>query len=263
MTITSVPESELATATNSADPLHAWAVAPSAKLDAASLAAWADQRIAAQQAAVASLLSVQGARTIENTLRPFDEAANQLALASSQSHLLYAVGDTAELRDMGQALAQKISAIAAELSLDPKIYAALSELAASPGAANFDAPTTHYLQRTLLQYRLSGVDKDEATRNHLRALQDRATELSLSFGRHVQDDVRSVTVKDRAQLDGLPQDYSTATRPPPTATRPSPPTSPTTARSCASPKATPSAANFFSPTTTAPTRPTSGCCSTC
>jgi thimet oligopeptidase len=203
MTLTSIPVSELPAAPASTDPLHAWVAAK----DAAALAAWADQRIAAQQAAVASLLSVQGARTLDNTLRPFDEAANQLALASSQSHLLYAVGDTPELRDMGQALAQKISAIAAELSLDPNIYTALCDLAASPDAANWDAATRHYLQRTLLQYRLSGVDKDEPTRNYLRALQDRATELSLSFGRHVQDDVRSVIVKDRAQLDGLPQDF--------------------------------------------------------
>jgi len=206
MTITSIPVSELA-GTSTSDPLHAWVASPKTSPDAAGLAAWADQRIAAQQAAVASLLSVKGARTIDNTLRPFDEAANQLSLASSQSHLLYAVGDTAELRDMGQALAQKISAIAAELSLDPNIYAALSELAASPEAANCDAATKHYLQRTLLQYRLSGVDKDEATRNHLRRLQDRATELSLSFGRHVQDDVRSVIVNDHSQLDGLPQDF--------------------------------------------------------
>jgi len=202
MTITSAPDSEVASRTTP-DPLHAWV----GVMNAAALATWAEQRIAAYHGAIASLLGVREARTVENTLRPFDDASNQLSMASSQSHLMYAVGDTAGLRDMGQAMAQKISALAAELSLNPDVYRALSELAVSADAANFDAPTRHYLDRTLLQYRLSGVDKDEATRDHLRALQDKATELSLNFGRHVQDDVRSVTVTDKAVLDGLPQDF--------------------------------------------------------
>ncbi len=181
------------------DPLHAW----TGGVDAGSLKAWADARLEACSASIAAMLAVEGTRTVENTLRRFDEAANQLALASNQSYLLYAVGETAELRDTGQALAAQISAIATEMSLNPAIYAALSAVDASQE----DAATRHFLARTLLGYRLSGVDKDEATRTQIRALMDKATELSLAFGRNVQEDVRSVTIADPAELDGLPQDY--------------------------------------------------------
>lgn len=181
------------------DPLHAWITGS----DAAGLQAWAEQRLSDYQAALHKLLGVTGTRTVENTLRPFDDAANQLSIASNQSYLLYAVGHSAELRDKAQMLSAQISAVATELSLDPQVYAAL----AAADASCADRATQHYLGRTLLQYRLAGVDKDEPTRARLRALMDRATELSLAFGRNVQEDVRSVTVSGPRELEGLPQDY--------------------------------------------------------
>ena len=72
-----------------------------------------------------------------------------------------------------------------------------------------DAATRHYLERTLLEYRLAGVDRDDATRAKIKALQDKITELGLAFERAVHDDVRTV-LADKAQLDGLPQDYLAA-----------------------------------------------------
>jgi len=39
----------------------------------------------------------------------------------------------------------------------------------------------------LLEYRLAGVDKDEATRKQIRALQDKITDLTSTFGRNVAD----------------------------------------------------------------------------
>jgi thimet oligopeptidase len=192
------PADSLPKSTATLDPLHAWA----GGMDAARLEAWTRERLAAFDAAIAKLLAVEGPRTIENTLRRFDDAANQLAVASNQTYLLYAVGDTPALRDMGQSLAAQISAVATDLGLNPAVYAALAAM----DAANADAATRHYLSRTLLQYRLAGVDKDEETRNKLRALMERTTELSLAFGRNVQEDVRKVTVA-ASDLAGLPQDY--------------------------------------------------------
>jgi thimet oligopeptidase len=70
-----------------------------------------------------------------------------------------------------------------------------------------DAATQYYIERTLLGYRLSGVDKDEPTRERIRALADRMTELSMAFSRTVQDDVRAIPVENVDELFGLPQDY--------------------------------------------------------
>jgi thimet oligopeptidase len=180
------------------DPLHSWV---SGK-DPAALELWVNQRLADEQAAIDKLLAVTGPRTVENTLRPFDDAQNQLALSGNNAFLVYSLADTAALRDKGQAMTAKISSVATELSLNPKVYAAL---AAVPLPAN-DPPTRHYLERSLLEYRLSGVDKDDATRAKIRALQDKITDLSLKFGRNVADGTLKITAT-RAELDGLPADY--------------------------------------------------------
>ncbi len=179
------------------DALHAWYGGN----DPAALTAWVNARLAAAQADVDKLTGVTGARTVENTLRPYDDAQNELALAGNEAYLMFAVGDTAELRNAGQAMTAKISSAATDLNLNQKVYRALVEVPTPT-----DAGTKHYLDHVLLEYRLAGVDKDEATRAKVRQLQDKITALSLTFGRNVADDVRKVTAT-KAELDGLPADY--------------------------------------------------------
>jgi thimet oligopeptidase len=180
------------------DPLHAWVQGS----DPAALETWVNQRLAAVDADVAKLLAVTGKRTVENTLRPFDDAQNQLAIASNNTSLLYSLADAAPLRDKGQAMTAKVSSANTDLNLNQKVYSALSAI---PLPTN-DPATRHYLERTLLEYRLSGVDKDDATRAKIRALQDKITDLSLTFGRNVADGTLKVTAT-QADLDGLPADY--------------------------------------------------------
>jgi thimet oligopeptidase len=180
------------------DPLHAWV----AGNDPAGLESWVNQRLAEEQADIDKLLAVTGPRTVANTLRAFDDAQNLLAVAGNNASLAYSLADTAALRDKGQALTAKISSVATELSLNPKVYAAL---AAVPLPAN-DPATRHYLERTLLEYRLSGVDKDDGTRAKIRALNDKITDLGLKFGRNVADGTLKITAT-KAELDGLPADY--------------------------------------------------------
>ena len=57
------------------DPLHAWVQAK----DPAGLQAWVQERLAAEKADVDKLIAVSGPRTVENTLRPYDDAQNELA----------------------------------------------------------------------------------------------------------------------------------------------------------------------------------------
>ena len=67
------------------------------------------------------------------------------------------------------------------------------------------------MSQTLLNYRLAGVDKDDATRAHLRELSDKATEISLTFAKHVQENVNRVEVRDAAELDGSAARTTSAT----------------------------------------------------
>jgi len=181
---------------SSAD-LHSWEAGD----DPGAFESWVRAHLQRADADIARLRAVKGARTLANTLRVYDDAFDQLLLATLQSSVMYGVGATTELRDKAQALTQTSNAALTALNLNHDVYAALAAL---PAPA--DPATRQYLEHTLLEYRLAGVDKDEATRAHIKALQDKITELGLAFERAVHDDVRT-TLADPGQLDGLPADY--------------------------------------------------------
>ena len=180
--------------------VHPW---DGGNLTAESLKSWVDGRLSASDAALAALLAVEGKRTPDNSLRLYDVAIEQLNLAGAQAGVLNSVAAEKSIRDQAQDEAQRISQAGTALSLNREVYEALSGIDLS-GAS---APTTHYVQRTLLSYRLAGVDKDEATRDHLRQLHEKATRLSLEFSRNIQEGAKTVLVNDAAELEGLPADY--------------------------------------------------------
>ncbi len=164
---------------------------------------WVETHLAAARAAVAEVNAGTGERTVENTLAPYDRAVWHLRMAGSQAHVMFMVHPQAPVRDAVQALSQQVSAEGVALSLNQEVYRALEAV----DATGEDEATLYYLERTLLGYRLAGVDRDEATRERIRALSDRMTELGMQFSRTVQDDVRRVTVDDPNELRGLPPDY--------------------------------------------------------
>jgi len=180
--------------------LHAWEAGGATTGEA--LAAWVGARLAAHEAALAALLAVEGPRTAENTLRLYDAAVEQLNLAGAQAGVLNSVASDKAVRDQAQMEAQRVAMAGSALSLNRAVYEALSAIDLE-GASD---ATQHYLRRTLLGYRLAGVDKDQATREHLQALQEKATHLSLEFGRNIQEGGKTIEAVE-ADLVGLPADY--------------------------------------------------------
>ena len=147
------------------DPLHVWIGATTP----AALTAWVSDRIAAEQKDLDALMAVKGPRTVENTVRPFDDAQNELAIAGDQAYLLYSLADAADMRDKAQVELNRVSSATTDLSLNQGVYRALAAVPLPTGANKDDLATKHYIERSLLEYRLSGVDKDDATRAKIHA----------------------------------------------------------------------------------------------
>lgn len=171
--------------------------------DAESLATWVSDSLATHAGLLDALCAESAPRTLENTLRRYDDAVAVLAATGSQLSLLNSVHPVQAMRDMAQSQLQAVSQAGVALGLNREVYKALTAV----GFSGTDAATAHYLDRTLLGYRLAGVDRDDATRDRLKSLQDQATLLSLTFSRNVQESIGTVLVSDPAELDGLPDDY--------------------------------------------------------
>jgi thimet oligopeptidase len=180
--------------------LHAWDAGGAQSAE--ELAAWVGARLAAHEAALAALLAVEGARTPENSLRLYDAAIEQLSLAGAQAGVLNSVAADKAVRDQAQLEAQRVAMAGSALSLNRAVYDALAAI----DLAGASPATNHFVERTLLGYRLAGVDKDQATRDRLQALHERATRLSLDFSRNIQEGGKTVETT-AAELDGLPADY--------------------------------------------------------
>jgi len=171
--------------------------------DAASFTRAMDARLADARRSLDRLLAAPTPRTIANTLQPYDDVLLELDAVGSQAELIQSVHPDARVRAAAEDISQKVSAFGTELSLNRAVYDALASLDVSQA----DKETQYYVQRTLRDFRLSGVDKDDATRGRIQQLRDELTIIGQDFDRNIRADVKTVTAKNAAELDGLPADY--------------------------------------------------------
>ncbi len=174
----------------------------SSKPDAAAFDKIETDHLAAGRRAIDTLLAAKGPRTIENTLVPFDDAVRENNSAGYFAALMTHVHPDATFRDHATAMLTNASAAQTAIALNHEVYNALAALDLSKA----DSATRYYVQRQLLQFRLAGVDKDDATRARLKKLNDQATEEQSMFDRNIADG-QKVVEADRSELEGLPQDY--------------------------------------------------------
>ena len=176
-----------------------WATKP----DAAAFETIVNDRLAESQKSIDQIVAVRGPRTIENTLVPYDEAIRQVNIGNYLANMMFQVHPDAAFRDKASTMTQKATAVLTALSLNRDVYKALAALDLS----KTDATTRYYVQRQLLEFRLAGVDKDDATRERLKQLNDDLTGQVTLYERNIADDQRTVEIASVAELDGLPQDY--------------------------------------------------------
>jgi len=173
-----------------------------AKPDIVSFEKVENERLAAAQATIDKIVAVKGARTIENTLTPYDEAVRQINTAAYFAVLIQQVHPDAGFRDHATSMLQKAVSVQTALNLNQDVYKSLGALDLSKS----DPATQYYVKRTLLLFRLAGVDKDDATRANLKKLNDELTADTSNYERNISDDQKSVKA-DPSELAGLPQDY--------------------------------------------------------
>ena len=180
--------------------LHSWEAGGATSAEA--LTAWVSARLAAHESALEALLAVKGPRTPANSLRIYDVAIEQLNLAGAQAGVLNSVAAASAVRDQAQLEAQRVAMAGSALSLNRAVYDALSAI----DLTGANPATKHYVERTLLGYRLAGVDKDQDTRDRLQVLNEKSTRISLEFSRNIQEGAKTVEAT-AAELEGLPADY--------------------------------------------------------
>lgn len=161
-----------------------------------------DARLNHARQLLAALSADTSKPAINTTLRTIDDVALELDAVSQQTQLIEVVHPDAAVRDAAEKAAQRASTLATEFSLNRAVFDAVKALDVSAA----DAETQYYVRRLLRDFRLAGVDKDEATRKRIQALRDELTGIGQNFDRNIRTDLRTVTTT-ATELEGLPRDY--------------------------------------------------------
>ncbi|MDP9203334.1 MAG: M3 family metallopeptidase [Gemmatimonadota bacterium] len=175
---------------------------PLDRLTPADARALVDRSIANASLSLERVLAVKGRRTIDNTLRPYDEHLIRFN-AGQIVGLLQGVHPDSAVRAAAADGMRRRDSVSTSWRLDPRLYRALSAIDTS-GA---DAETRYYLKRRLASFRRAGVDRDEKTRTRIAALHGELTRLERRFDENLRPDTTPVVFSNLAALDGMPADW--------------------------------------------------------
>lgn len=172
-------------------------------MDPVSFRAYTDKEMKAAQEALDRLLAVKGKQTVASTLEVFNEIMIHSDNAAYVAGLMESVHPDSTFRTTAETITQELDKFQTDLSLNKAVYDALAGI----DAKKLDPETQYFLDRTLKSFRRSGVDRDDATRARVSALNEKLTLLSQEFARNIRNDRRTFTVDSAEDLKGLPEDF--------------------------------------------------------
>lgn len=151
---------------------------------------------------IATAKAINPAGNGQAVLEAYDTAIAALSAAASRASLARETHPDAAMRDAARDCEQQVEQVNLEIAQDRGVYDALSAVDLS-GA---DEATRFWMERTLLEFRRAGVDRDEETRARVKALNEELVKLGQAWGRNIAEDVRQIEL-DPKELEGLPADY--------------------------------------------------------
>lgn len=193
------PEAPVGTA--EAGPPTAWE-SPEA------LKAACDAALAVAEARRDGIINVKGARTVENTLRAFDDMLLAIDTMGGLEGIAQHMHPDETVRAAGRDCESRIAKFTSDIGLDRGLY----EAVAAVSLADADAQTRRMAKHLSRDFRRSGVDKDEPTRTRIAAINAELVKLGQAYSKNLNESTAFIEV-DPADLEGLPKDWLDAHKP--------------------------------------------------
>ncbi|MCB9646563.1 MAG: Zn-dependent oligopeptidase [Deltaproteobacteria bacterium] len=142
------------------------------------------------------------------TLDPFNRMAFTLDTALGTTGLVAATHPDKEVRTEAETCEQELRKLVSEITLDRGLYDAVSAV----DTTVLDGGAQRFVEKTLRDFRRSGVDKDDETRARLKAINEEMVKVGQDFSRAIREGSRKIEVTKK-DLAGLPEDFIKAHAP--------------------------------------------------
>jgi Zn-dependent oligopeptidase len=172
---------------------------------ASALTAACKEAIARARVGLDALKAMPAPRDTVTALGWYDDANAVINDLDFQAELARQSSPDAEMRKAGEECDREIQGFATAIYQDRGVYDALSGLDLS----GQDAATVWWMKRDLREFRRAGVDRDDATREKVRALNDEIVAIGQEFDRNIRGGTKTVSFTP-AELAGLPEDFRKA-----------------------------------------------------
>jgi thimet oligopeptidase len=169
-----------------------------------------EEAMRAARDAISRLKALRAPYTAREVLELYDEAMGALDDASARASVARHAHPDAALREAGETAEQALEKLLNDIRMDRGVYDVLAAL----DLAGEDGPTRKWMEKVLREFRRAGVDRDDATRARVKALQEELVRIGQEFSRNIRQDTRSEALPPSA-LEGLPDDYVRAHPPGP------------------------------------------------
>lgn len=167
-----------------------------------------ERHVTAAEETLGELRSVEGSRTVDNTVIPFKNAEAQLKAAGWLATLTLNVHPDAAFRAHAQEWEGLIAERLAALRGDRGLYEALATVdlsAADPGLR-------YIVGRDLDEYRRNGIDRSADVRERVADLRARITALGTQYGNNIYNASDTLQLS-REAFEGMPEDWLAAYSP--------------------------------------------------
>ena len=162
-----------------------------------------DSRLKLAKEQLAILESYRDNYAADAVLNKINDLDITLDAAASKASLYRNVHPNENVRKAADQCQQQFAKLFTEISLSRPLYNLLQKIDAS-GA---DKITKRYIDKMIQDFKRSGVNKDEATRDKIRLLNEEIVKLGQDFNRNIREDVRHIELASADELSGLPEDY--------------------------------------------------------
>jgi oligopeptidase A len=163
--------------------------------------------LAQAEAELEEIITLQGERTYDNTLRALDLVGERLDRVIRPVSHLTGVMSSPELRAAYEEVLPEFSAFYARLPLNARLWEVVREYAASANAAALTGVRARHLEKTVLSFRRAGADLPPAQKARVEELKIESSRIQTTFSNNVLDSTNAwdLVLTDEADLAGLPE----------------------------------------------------------